>query len=169
MQPSSRFLFINSVIPSSLMCPRRICQRSVLLGSVLATLAAETEPCKVQPLKTYKFEGFRSPSKHTRELLDTFTTPPEPVYLSPSLSSVLNKIRFLFIPGMCLTFFSVRIMPSWVDLNRANANNLTRVIISHAHKITVLQRLIGNEPISVSADMKRTCRIKNLLIMTSNT
>ncbi|KAG2558070.1 hypothetical protein PVAP13_8NG128402 [Panicum virgatum] len=114
MQPSSRFLFINSAIPSSLMCPRRICQRSVLLGSALATLAAETEPCKVQPLRTYKFEGLRSPSKHTREPLDTFTTPPEPVYLSPSLSSVLNEIRFLFIPGMCLTFFSMRIMPSWV-------------------------------------------------------
>src|SRR6185312_11864960 len=56
-----------------------------------------------------------------------------------------------------------------LDLNRANANNLTRVIISHAHKITILQRLIGTEPISVSADMKGTCRIKNPLIMTSNT
>jgi len=56
-----------------------------------------------------------------------------------------------------------------LDLNGANAHDLTWVVISHTYDISTLHRLVRTEPISVRAYMKRACRIKYLFITTSNT
>src|ERR1041385_22966 len=56
-----------------------------------------------------------------------------------------------------------------LDLNFTNTHNLTRVIISHPHHISFLHKLIRTEPILVTTNMKRTCRIKYPLIISRNT
>src|SRR3954454_13158349 len=68
-QPSISSLFANSAIPTSLICPRRLCQRLVLQTSELTAAAI---PDKVLPLRTYDFAEFISPIITMREPDDTF-------------------------------------------------------------------------------------------------
>ena len=98
--PSRSPLLLSSAKPSSLICPRRICQSFVASESDNDFEIVATLPRIVVPHKRYKLADFKSPFMTTREPIDTFITPPPAEYLHPFKSRVLNKIRFLIIVGM---------------------------------------------------------------------
>ena len=87
---------LNSIIPFSLICLRRICQSLVTSPSNKEEVATTTSLITMDPYKTYNLVDLFCHFITTRTHLLTFKTPPSPVYLYPFESRVLNEIKFLF-------------------------------------------------------------------------
>ena len=99
----------------------------------------------------------------TRTPLLTFRTPPSPVYLYPFESIVLNKIRFLFRSGTCLTSPSVLTTPS----NILILIILIPTILQNALlpiNITHLTLFICWKPVPTMTHIKHATWIKNSIL-----
>ena len=111
--PLKSLLLLYSIISFSFICPRRrICQSLVTLPSDNERVATTASLVTVDPYKTYNLIDLFFPFITTRTHLLTFRIPHSLMYLYLFESRVLNKIRFLFRSGMCLTLPSFLTNPS---------------------------------------------------------